>query len=228
MTSKHIVQSYDKDLSYLNNQIAEMGQLVTTQLVNAVDAVVNGDNALAQKVIAGDPKVDKLEHKIDDFAIRMIALRQPMAEDLRAIIAAIKVSSHLERMADYAKNIARRFLALSKMSQIPSINVMRRMTEMAVEMIKDVVDAYIERDDEQAYAIWQRDVNLDEMYISFLRELLTYMMEDPRNIGASTELLFIAKNIERIGDHSTNIAEMVHYQIYGVPFEEPRPKGVGG
>jgi phosphate transport system protein len=224
--TSHIVKSFDLDLEHLNSEITNMGELVIKQLEMALQSVVKSDAALAQEVIDHDPSIDAIEHNIDTFAIRTIALRQPVASDLRAVISALKVSSHLERIADYATNVAKRAMTLSELKYSSSIgNAVPRLMRLAQDMIKDVLNAYISRDDLKAKEVWSRDVELDEMYMSFLRELLTYMMEDPRNITACTQFLFIAKNIERIGDHATNIAELVHYLISGHAFEEPRPKG---
>jgi phosphate transport system protein len=224
--TSHIVKSFDSDLEHLNSEIINMGELVIQQLEKALKAVVANDADLANDVIDSDPEIDEIEHNIDTFAIRTIALRQPVARDLRAVIAALKVSSHLERIADYAVNIARRGISLSELKHSPAIGkTVPRLMRLAQDMIKDVLTAYINRDDVKAKEVWERDVDLDEMYMSFLRELLTYMMEEPRNISACTQFLFIAKNIERIGDHATNIAELVHYLISGHAFEEPRPKG---
>lgn len=226
--SSHIVKSFDMDLEHLNSEIAGMGELVIRQMEKSLTSVVDQDIALANQVIESDPEIDAIEHSIDSFAIRIIALRQPVAQDLRAVISALKVSSHLERIADYATNIAKRGLSLSEVKYPPAIGkAVPRLMRLAQEMIRDVLNAYINRDDKEAKAVWERDAELDEMYMSFLRELLTYMMEEPRNISACTQFLFIAKNIERIGDHATNIAELVHYMISGHQFEEPRRKGEG-
>jgi phosphate transport system protein len=225
MSSNHIVKSYDKDLNYLNHQITDMGQLVISQLKAAIQAVMNRDIVIATAVIEKDPMVDAFENEIDTVAVRTIALRQPVAGDLRSVIAALKISSHLERIADYAANISRRAISLSDVTKFPPMSPVPRMALVAEGMINDVLNAYTTRDDDKALAVWQRDAELDDMYVSFLRELLTYMMEDPRNIGPCTQLLFVAKNIERIGDHATNIAEMVHYMVSGLPFKEPRPIG---
>lgn len=226
--SSHIVKSFDSDLEHLNSEITSMGELVILQLENALKSVVACDAILANQVIDKDPDIDEIEHSIDTFAIRTIALRQPVARDLRAVISALKVSSHLERIADYATNIAKRTLSLSEAKYPATIgSAVPRLMRLAQDMIKDILQAYINLDDEKAKEVWERDAELDEMYMSFLRELLTYMMEDPRNINACTQFLFIAKNIERIGDHATNIAELVHYLISGHAFEEPRPKGEG-
>ena len=225
MVASHIVKSFDEDLKHLNVQISEMGSLVSQQLTQAIQSIKDSDENLANLVIKKDPEINALERQIDDFAIKMIALRQPMAGDLRNIIAAIKVSSHLERMADYAANIAKRAVSLKEMSKIPSINPILKMGEVALKMIKDVTHAYTTLDDELATKVWKTDVEIDEMYIGFIRELFTYMMEDPRNIGPCLQLLFAAKNIERIGDHATNVASMVYYTVHGEAFAEPRPKG---
>ncbi len=225
MVSNHIVKSYDEDLKYLSHQISMMGELAIAQLNNAIRAVLDRDSAFALKVIDKDPTIDQIEHDIDAFAIRMIALRQPVAKDLRNIISALKVSNHLERIADYATNIARRSLSIAGLPKIPSIDGLPRMTEMAASMINDVVFAYIKGDDKQALKVWRRDQELDEKYIDYLHSLLAHMAEDPHNMNVYTQLLFVAKNIERIGDHTTNIAEMVYYLVRGIPFAEPRPKG---
>lgn len=225
MGSDHIVKSYDKDLNYLNHQITDMGNLVISQLQAAIQAVMTQDCDIAAAVIDKDPMVDAFENEIDTVAVRTIALRQPVAGDLRSVITALKISSHLERIADYAANISRRAISLSKVTKSPPMSPVPRMALVAEGMINDVLSAYTTRDNEKALDVWKRDAELDEMYVSFLRELLTYMMEDPRNISPCTQLLFIAKNIERIGDHATNIAEMVHYLVSGELFEEPRLRG---
>lgn len=224
--SSHIVKSFDSDLEHLNSQILHMGEMVIQQMDKVLKSVVENNPDLAHAVIEKDPEIDFIEHSIDTFAIRTIALRQPVASDLRAVISALKVSSHLERIADYATNIAKRAITLSEISYTSSLgSPVTRLMRLAQVMIKDVIEAYMQRNDVKAKEVWLRDAELDEMYMSYLRELLTYMMEDPRNINACTQFLFIAKNIERIGDHVTNVAELVHYLISGHIFEEPRPKG---
>ncbi|MBP6985866.1 MAG: phosphate signaling complex protein PhoU [Alphaproteobacteria bacterium] len=224
--SSHIVKSFDSDLEHLNSQILHMGEMVIQQMDKVLKSVVENNPDLAHEVIEKDPEIDFIEHSIDTFAIRTIALRQPVASDLRAVISALKVSSHLERIADYATNIAKRAITLSEVSYSSSLgSPVTRLMRLAQAMIKDVIEAYMQRNDVKAKEVWLRDAELDEMYMSYLRELLTYMMEDPRNINACTQFLFIAKNIERIGDHVTNVAELVHYLISGHIFEEPRPKG---
>ncbi|KAB2835847.1 MAG: phosphate signaling complex protein PhoU [Caedimonadaceae bacterium] len=225
MAFDHIVKSYDEDLKFLNDKIKDMGKMAVNQLKRAIEAIVERNATLALQIIETDPLIDKIEHEIDTFAIRMIALRQPVAKDLRHVVSALKVSSHLERLADYATNIARRAITLSGMPHNLSMHVISRMADLVQGMIKDVLQAYATGDDKKAHQVWNGDKEVDEMYLSYLRELLTYMMEDPRNIGPCTELLFVAKNLERMGDHATNIAELVHYFNYGEPFKDPRPKG---
>ena len=183
------------------------------------------DSALAARVVEGDAKVDGLERELDNLAIRLLALRQPMARDLREIFVALKIGSDLERICDYAANVAKRSIALSQTPPIQPVYALPRMAALALRLVKDVIDAYVERDADKALKVWRRDEELDEMYSSLFREFLTYMMEDPRNIGACTHVLFMAKNIERIGDHATNIAENLHYLVYGTALTEERPKG---
>jgi phosphate transport system protein len=225
MESQHIVKSYDEELRRLSNTITEMGGLAESQLAAAIDAVVKRDSELAGSVVEGDAKVDQLQHDTDNLAIRLLALRQPMARDLREIFAALKIASDLERIADYAANVAKRAIALNQTPPVRPVYELPRMAQLAQLLIKDVIDAYVARDADKAYAVWTRDAELDEMYSSLFRVLLTYMMEDPRNISACTHLLFMAKNIERIGDHATNIAEDLYYLVHGTPLTEARPKG---
>ena len=225
MSSEHIVKSYDEELRRLRNTITEMGGLAESQLAAAIDAVVKRDSELAASVVEGDAKVDQLQHDLDNLAIRILALRQPMARDLREIFAALKIASDLERICDYAANVAKRSIALNQTPPVRPVYALPRMAHLAQLLIKDVIDAYVARDADKAYLVWTRDAEVDEMYSSLFRELLTYMMEDPRNIGACTHLLFMAKNIERIGDHATNIAENVYYLVNGIPLEQARPKG---
>ncbi len=225
MVSEHIIKSYDEELRRLNNTITEMGGLAESQLAGAIEAVTKRDSELAAGVIAGDSQVDQLERDLNNLVLRLLALRQPMARDLREIFAALKIASDLERICDYAANVAKRAIALNQLPPIRPVYALPRMAHLAELLVRDVIDAYVARDADKAYAVWIRDEELDEMYSSLFRELLTYMMEDPRNIGASTHLLFMAKNIERIGDHATNIAEDLYYLVHGKPLEEVRPKG---
>ena len=225
MGTDHIVKSFDEALMRLAEVIQRMGGIAETQISEAIDAVVRRDADLASRVIEDDRKVDALERQIDDMAIKMLALRQPVASDLRFVVGTLKISAEVERVGDYAKNIAKRAVALSQMAPLKPVRVVHRMGDVAQEMIKDVLDAYAQRDIERAVAVWERDAELDELHSSLFRELLTYMMEDARNITGSTHLLFIAKNIERIGDHATNIGEQVHYIVTGKPIDASRPKG---
>jgi phosphate transport system protein len=225
MAAEHIIKSYDEELQRLNNMIVEMGGLAESQLAAAIEVIIERDSDRAIRVVEGDAQVDQLERDIDNLAIRLLALRQPMARDLREIVAALKIASDLERICDYAANVAKRSIALAQTPPIQPVHALPRMTRLALLLIKDVIDAYVARDADKAFAVWVRDEELDEMYASLFRVLLTYMMEDPRNIGPCTHLLFIAKNIERIGDHATNIAENVYYLVHGIPLEQARPKG---
>ena len=225
MPSEHIMKNYDQELARLNNAITEMGGLAESQLAAAIEAVVKRDSNLAATVVETDAKVDRLQHEVDNLALRLFALRQPVARDLREIFAALKIASDLERICDYAANVAKRSIALNQSAPVTLAHALPRMAHLAEMLVHDVIDAYVARDAEKAYEVWIRDAELDDMYSSLFRELLTYMMEDPRTIGASTHLLFMAKNIERIGDHATNIAEDLYYLVNGEPLTQKRPKG---
>jgi phosphate transport system protein len=224
--NEHIVRSYDQELELLDKKIAQMGGEVEQELAQGFDALERRDPKLAEAVAASDRKVDALESEIQELTIRMIARRQPMAVDLRHIMTVLKIAGDLERTGDLAKNLAKRALAISGENHPkPLMTGLKHMVELALSQLKDVLDAYAERDAEKAIAVWRRDERIDAMYNSLFREFLTYMMEDPRNIGLCTHLLFAAKNIERIGDHTTNIAEDVHYLVHGVALADDRPKG---
>jgi len=225
MATDHIVRAYDEELSRLANIIAQMGGLAETQLAAAIQAVVQRDSELAARTVQDDVKVDRLEEEVDAFSVRLLALRQPVARDLRTIVTALRIAAELERIADYAKNVAKRAIALNQVPAVRPVHAVPRMGALVQAMIKDVLDAYIEHDAAKARQVWQRDEEVDEMYNSLFRELLTYMMEDARSITTCTHLLFIAKNIERIGDHTTNVAELIHYQVTGSRLSEARPKG---
>ena len=225
MASEHIIKSYDEELQRLNRMIVEMGGLAETQLAAAIEAVSRRDSDLAARVIQDDDKVDQLERDLDNLAIRLLALRQPMARDLREIVAALKIAADIERICDYAANVAKRSIALAQSPPVQLVHALPRMAHLALLLVKNVIDAYVARDADKAIQVWHRDEELDSMYASVFREFLTYMMEDPRNIGACTHLLFMAKNIERVGDHATNIAENLYYLVHGTPLTEARPKG---
>ncbi len=225
MDAEHIVRSYDEELTDLNDAIARMGGLTEAQIARGIEALVARDPDLAEIVVEQDQQVDDLNNEIDIKATRLLALRQPMALDLRNVVAALKIASDLERIADYASNIARRSIALSEAAPVRPAHSIPRMGGLVQEMIKNVLDAYIERNAEKAMAVWASDREVDEMYTSLFRELLTYMMEDPRSITPCTHLLFVAKHIERIGDHVTNIAETIHFLVHGTRMRGARPRG---
>jgi phosphate transport system protein len=224
MASEHILKNYDEELSRLTNSIISMGGMAESQLAAAIQAVATRDSDLASEVIENDPRVDQLEAEVEEQAIRMLALRQPMARDLREIVSAFKIASDLERICDYAANVAKRAIALNHGAVVKPTSGIARMGRLAQAQVRNVLDAYVQRDGEKALAVWMGDEELDDIYTSLFRELLTYMMEDPRSISTGTHLLFMAKNIERIGDHATNIAETIHYLINGTPLKETRPK----
>ena len=226
MITEHTMKAFDADLQDLGRMVAEMGGLAEQQISDAIDALDRRDSRLAQQVIANDAQIDVLQREVEEKVILTIARRQPMAVDLREIVGALRISNDLERIGDLAKNIAKRVLVLD--SEFRSQKVMRgveHMAELVLAQIKDVLDAYARRDISKAMAVWRGDEEIDAVCTSVFRELLTYMMEDPRNITFCIHLLFCAKNIERMGDHATNIAETVHYMIEGRPIADQRPKG---
>ncbi len=222
-----IVQAGASDLEQLAQCIEQMGGLCESQLANAVEAVARRDNTLAQSVIDGDERVDEIEQAVDEAAARFIAARQPKGADLRLTLSVMKIASDLERIGDLAKNISKRALVVNreKPLRLRLSQGLQRMGHQAVIQVKDVLDAFSERDAERAMAVWRRDEDVDEMYNSLFREFLTYMMEDPRTIGLCTHLLFVAKNLERVGDHATNIAEIIYYFDRGAYVSGERPKG---
>ena len=225
MASEHIVRAYDDQLKRLKAEISEMGGLVEAQLGQAITAVGSRDAELGQRCVASDVRVDALERQVDDSVVKMLALRQPMASDLRSILSALKIASDLERIGDYAANVGKRVQALIQFPPVPSVSGVVRLGQLVRLIVKDVLDAFASSDTARAIQVWQRDQEVDAMYTSLFRELLTYMMEDPRNITPCTHLLFIAKNLERIGDHATNVAETIHFQVVGRTISDARPKG---
>ena len=225
--SDHTVKAYDKELESLDRRIAEMGGIAEKMVIDAMDALANSDSALAQQVIQTDERLDALQREIEDSAILTIARRQPMAVDLREIVGAIRVAGDLERVGDLAKNIAKRSIKIgAEPRSRREIVGLKHMNDVAAELLKDVLDAFAQRDAERARAVWERDAELDALEDSVFRDLLTHMMEDPRNISYCAHLLFCSKNIERIGDHATNIAETVTYLVTGQALAGERPKGV--
>lgn len=226
METDHIVTSFDDELNQLHAIIAEMGGLCEQQLTYAIDALVKRNRLQAEQVIRDDKRIDQLEEEVDNLSLSILALRQPMAADLRCVIAALKTASNLERIGDYAKNIAKRSEALTQIEPVGSAPVtIQRMGELVSSMISNVLDAYLQGDGQKAEDVRARDEEVDLLHTSLFRELLTYMMETPGTITPCTHLLFIAKNIERMGDHATNIAEYVHFRIHGHPPTEKRTKG---
>jgi len=223
---EHTAKAFDIDLQELNRMVAEMGGLAEKLVTDAVDALVRRDTDSAQRVVAADPGVDALQHEIEEKAVLTIARRQPMAVDLRDIVGALRVAGDLERIGDLAKNIAKRVMALDgDFHPTKLIRGVEHMGALVLSQLKDVLDSYGGHDLEKALAVWNGDEQVDSMCTSLFRELLTYMMEDPRNITFCIHLMFCAKNIERMGDHATNIAETVYYMVEGRPIADQRPKG---
>ena len=223
----HIVKSYSQELQRLRDLLTEMGGLVESQVAMAAEAIATGDAAIASRAVEQDREVDALERQAEQFVIRMLALRQPMASDLRQIVAALKITAALERIGDYAKNVAKRSIVLGQFALPFPLTGLAAMARLVQENLRLVIDAVSENDAQKANQVWQSDQAIDDLYNSIFRELITYMMEDARSITPCTHLLFIAKNLERIGDHATNIAETVHYAVTGDVLTEERPKGDG-
>ena len=212
---KHTVRSFDDDLGELSGNIVAMGGLVERQLAQAIDALVKRDSQEADRIIAEDDQVDDLEERTDELAIRVLATRQPLAVDLRVVAMALKITNDLERMGDYATNIAKRIPRINVHEPLKPLITIPLMAEICRSMVKDVLDAYIERDADKALTVWRRDPDVDEYYNQLFRELLTYILEDTKLTGVCIDLMFVAKNLERIGDHATNIAEKVYYIVHG-------------
>jgi phosphate transport system protein len=224
--SEHTMKAFDTDLQDIARMVAEMGGLAEKQIADAVSALAKRDATLAQRVIALDPTIDSLQREIEEKAILTIARRQPMAVDLREIVGALRVSNDLERIGDLAKNIAKRVVAIgNEFHPHKVIRGVEHMDELVLGQLKQVLDAFVRHDVNKAMTVWRGDEEVDAVNNSLFRELLTYMMEDPRNITFCTHLLFCAKNIERMGDHATNIAETVHYIVEGRAVVDERPKG---
>ena len=223
---EHTAKAFDVDLQELTRMVAEMGGLAERQIADAVDALARRDADRAQRTVAGDPSIDALQAEIEEKAVLTIARRQPMAVDLREIVGALRVANDLERIGDLAKNIGKRVLALDGEFHPPKlIRGVEHMGALVLTQLKEVLDSYAGHDLKKAMAVWNGDEEIDAMCTSLFRELLTYMMEDPRNITFCIHLMFCAKNIERMGDHATNIAETVYYMIEGHAIADQRPKG---
>jgi phosphate transport system protein len=224
MVTGHTVKAFDEDLGQLRALISEMGGRAEAAITGALEALVNRDLDSAARIVEGDQRIDELEAEVERQVVRLIALRAPMADDLREVLAALKIAGVVERMGDYAKNIAKRVAVLQDARGMDAMSVLPAMGRVAAEMVRNVLDAFVLRDADAAVAVSERDRAVDDFYNSLFRTLLTYMMENPHNITASTHLLFIAKNIERIGDHATNVAEMVYFAATGRQMAE-RTKG---
>ncbi|MEF2072254.1 phosphate signaling complex protein PhoU [Consotaella aegiceratis] len=223
---EHTVRSYDEELRYIVRRICEMGGQAERLVERSVTAMTRNDLPMAESVVVEDALLDAAQRELDERAILTIAKRQPMAQDLREIVGAIRISNDLERIGDLGKNIAKRVIAVHDHPQpLQLVRGIEHLSELTLEQLKEVLDAYATRDYHRAEMIRDKDEAIDAMYTSIFRELLTYMMEDPRNISACTHLLFSAKNIERIGDHATNIAETIYYIRTGAQMPMERPKG---
>ncbi|HUB14963.1 MAG TPA: phosphate signaling complex protein PhoU [Acetobacteraceae bacterium] len=222
---EHLVKSFDADLKRLRGLLTQMGGILENQMALAAKAIMDLDGPAATAAVEEDPKVDALEREAEQFVIRMLALRQPVAGDLRQIVAALKITGELERIGDYAANVAKRSIVLAQFSMPYSLAGLAHMASLVQQHLKTIIDAIGESDADKAVEVWRSDQIVDDMYNAIFRELITYMMEDPRNITPCTHLLFIAKNLERIGDHETNIAEMVYYAQKGEVLPDTRPTG---
>jgi phosphate transport system protein len=224
MPDVHTVKSFDDDLRHLRALISQMGGLAETSITQAMTALIQSDSDLASRVIQADLQIDQLEQDVEKFAIQLIARRAPLADDLRNIVSALKISSLIERIGDYSKNIAKRTTVLATMHRVQPVVIVAEMGRLAAQMLGDVLDSYAARDVPRALRVWEADQQLDDLYNSLFRSLLTYMAEQPQQITPSAHLLFIAKNIERIGDHATNIAEIIHFIVTGEFIDSIRPK----
>jgi len=220
----HIVKSFDEALSILHGQVSRMGVLTEHQLGRSIQALADRDDELAGQVVQADHEIDELEAAANDQVVRVLALRAPVADDLRVVLTALKVAAALERIGDYAANISKRSIVLTSLPQVPTVRPLQRLGRLVHGLLSEALNAYEERDADKALKVWNCDKEVDEQYSGLFRELLTYMMEDSRNITPCSHLLFIAKNIERIGDHTTNICEMVYFLTTGHPIEGARPK----
>jgi phosphate transport system protein len=213
--AEHTVKAFDEDITRLRGLIAEMGGLAEVAIAESLDALVRGDEELAEKVVARDKRIDALETEVDKLAVRIIALRAPMADDLREVIAALKIGGVLERIGDYSKNIAKRVGMIEGRARFEPLTLLPTMGELAGEMVHDVLTAYAARDPELAREVIATDAKVDAFYNSIFRNLVSHMVENPSTISSAAQLLFVARNIERIGDHATNVAEMVHFAATG-------------
>jgi phosphate transport system protein len=219
-SQEHTVKAFDQDIGQLRGLISQMGGLAESAIAEAMVALQRSDSELAAQVAAGDRKIDAIEAEVERTAVRIIALRAPMADDLREVVAALKIAGVVERIADYAKNIARRVPQIESEHRIDPISTLPAMAKMASEMVHNVLDAFAARDPDKALAVCESDRALDDFYDSIFRTLVTYMVENPKTISQCAHLLFVAKNLERIGDHATNVAEMVYFAATGTRLTE--------
>jgi phosphate transport system protein len=219
-SQEHTVKAFDQDIGQLRGLISQMGGLAEAAIGNAMLALQRGDHELAAQVRADDRKIDAIQHEVERAVVRIIALRAPMANDLREVVAALKIATVVERIGDYAKNIAKRVPQIDSEHRIDPISTLPAMARMAADMVRDVLDAFAARDPDAAIAICERDDALDDFYDSIFRTLVTYMVENPKTISQCAHLLFVAKHLERIGDHATNVAEMIHFAAHGTPIAD--------
>jgi phosphate transport system protein len=219
---EHTVKAFDEDITRLRGLIAEMGGLSEAAIAQSLEALVNGDDELADRVVKADKKIDALESEIDKLSVRIIALRAPMADDLREVIAALKIAGVVERIGDYSKNIAKASKAIGgNRKQFEPLTLLPAMADVAAEMVHDVLTAYAARDAELAREVIATDEKVDAFYNSIFRNLVSHMVENPSTISSAAQMLFVARNLERIGDHATNVAEMVHFAATGTyPLDE--------
>jgi len=226
MKQSHIVKSFDEELALLNDSIVKMGELSQTQLSSALDALSRQDRVTAARVVQNDLEIDAIEQDLDMLAIKVLALRQPIARDLREVIASLRIASEFERICDYAANIAKRAISMSEKKTPNGLaSELSELGKFALKLLHNISEAFRHRSAEAALAVWAQDEHLDENYTLLYRHLLDFMRATPENVAPGTHLMFVAKNIERIGDHATNIAESVYYLITGTPLTQPRPKG---
>jgi phosphate transport system protein len=223
--SEHLVKSFDQELKRLTDMLIRMGGIVENQVALATEAIMDRNAEAAMRTVEEDVKVDALERDVEQFVIRMLALRQPMASDLRLVVAALKITGDLERIGDYAANVGKRSIVLAQFPVPYSLGGIAHMATLVQAQLKSIIDALGSADSDKAIEVWRSDRAVDDIYNTIFRELITYMMEDPRNITPCTHLLFIAKNLERIGDHTTNIAETIYYTVKGEVIPDVRPKG---
>lgn len=221
---QHLIKSYDDNLRHLRDLIVRMGGLAERQVADSTYALTRRDPELAALVVERDAEIDRIEHEVEAFVIQLIALRQPVASDLRFIVGALRIAGDIERIGDYAKNDAKRAILLAKMPPIGSMNGFVRLARLVQENLKEAMDALVAGDAARAQRVWGADAPVDEITNGIFREMVTYMMEDPRAITPGTHMLFIAKNLERIGDHTTNIAEHIFYSVRGDTLPDSRPK----